>query len=80
MGGLVGPAGDEPGTEIYAMHEDSGNPDAVWFYELYVDNDAFRSHSKNRALAESFGQISDLLAEPPEINVVNPVMAKGLAL
>jgi quinol monooxygenase YgiN len=80
MGSLVDPVGDEAGTEIYAMHEDLGNPDVLWFYELYTDGDALSVHGTSEALASSFGKISDSVAEKPEIILLNPVTAKGLAL
>jgi quinol monooxygenase YgiN len=80
MGSLVGPVGDEPGTEVYIMHEDLGNEDVIWFYEVYTDGDARSAHGKSEALASAFGQISDFVAERPEINVLNPVVAKGEAL
>lgn len=80
MGSLVGPVGEEPGTEVYIMHEDLGNEDVIWFYEVYTDSEALAVHGKSEALASAFGKISDFVAEKPEISVLKPVAAKGEAL
>lgn len=37
----------EPGTIRFDVHENPDNPDGVYVYELYVDQDAFAEHQKN---------------------------------
>jgi quinol monooxygenase YgiN len=34
----------EPGTLLYMMHVSPSEPNAVWFYERYVDAAAFEHH------------------------------------
>jgi quinol monooxygenase YgiN len=72
-------AESEPGTELYILHEDLGEANVVWFYELYTDQDALGAHSGSDAMAELMGSLGgDLVGAPPELNFVNPVGAKGV--
>jgi len=57
----------EQGTELYLLHRDEREPDVVWMYELYTDNDGFRAHASNAALKEVATSLIGLLAGPPEM-------------
>jgi len=65
----------EAGTEVYAMHT-SG--DEVWFYELYSDEDAFKSHGGSDAMKAAFGALASITEGRPEILMGTPVSAKGV--
>jgi quinol monooxygenase YgiN len=68
----------EPGTEVYVLHDDLGNPDVLWFYELYTDGDALQAHSTSPAMMELFGTFGgDLMGAPPEITLMTTRRAKG---
>lgn len=41
---LAGPARQEPGMILYQAHRDPDNPNTFFFYEQYVDEDAYKSH------------------------------------
>ncbi len=73
-------ADDEPGTEIYAAHVDSGDDVTIWYYELYTDEAALAAHGKNPAMKDVGAALGGLLAGRPEIHVLSPFAAKGLEL
>ena len=73
-------ASNEASTEVYAMHQDSSDSDVIWFYELYSDGDALAAHARSDGMKAMIGAIGHLMAGPAEVNVVNPVAAKGLDL
>lgn len=73
-------ADDEPGTEIYAAHVDTGDEVTIWYYELYADAGALEAHMKNPAMKDVGAALVGLLDGRPEIHVLGPVAAKGLDL
>lgn len=70
----------EPGTEVFAMHASDADPDVVWFYEVYKDQDALALHQKNPALASIGPAMAGLVAGAPEIIHFTPVRAKGIEI
>jgi quinol monooxygenase YgiN len=54
----------EPGTQVYAIHQQVDDPDVVWMYELYADADAQAAHSGSAATSALRAAVSDLLKEP----------------
>lgn len=71
----------EEGTELYVLSEDIANPDVLWMFELYSDQDALQAHSSSPAMAEAMGALGgDLMGAPPGLIVVNPRRAKGVDL
>ena len=71
---------NEPGTETYVLHEDSGDPNVVWFYELYTDNDALGAHGSSEAMQALGPKLGALLAGRAELSLLQPRKAKGLAI
>lgn len=62
---------DEPGTEVYAVHLDTENDDAVWFYEIFTNEAALEAHARNEAGLQHVGaQVQELLAGPVELSWV----------
>lgn len=70
-------AGEE-GTELYVLHDDLGDDNAVWMYELYADDEALATHSSSDAMAAMFVALGDVVAEPPLLVLARPVEAKGV--
>src|SRR5262245_6419416 len=77
MGPLVDATEDEPGTLVYVMHADTTDPDVIWFYERYVDQDALTAHMGSAAMAEAGGKLGGLLAAAPEMTPAEVVRSKG---
>src|SRR4051812_30296737 len=60
---------EEPGTEIYAVHLDTEQGDAVWFYEIFGDTDALDAHASNETRLSDVGaKVGELLAGPVELS------------
>jgi quinol monooxygenase YgiN len=58
----------EPGTEVYAVHLDPENADAIWFYEIFTDDAAQAAHRANEEKAHDVGAlVQDLLAAPVDV-------------
>jgi quinol monooxygenase YgiN len=70
----------EDGTEVYALHDDLGEPNVLWFYELYRDNDAMGTHGSSDAMKEMIGGLAGLVGAAPEMHMIEPRRAKGLAI
>ena len=72
--------GDEPGTEVFAMHAARDDPDAVCFYEVYRDDASLAVHRESPALHDIVGRLGDLIAGAPEVTYALPRRAKGVSL
>ncbi len=70
----------EAGTEVYVLGLDDRDENVAWVYELYSDSDAMASHGSSDAMTALFGAVGGLIAAPPELNQVSPVLAKGLSI
>jgi quinol monooxygenase YgiN len=68
----------EEGTELYILHDDVADPDVLWMYESYLDDEAFQAHSSSPAMAELLGAFGgDLMGAPPVLTILAPRRAKG---
>jgi quinol monooxygenase YgiN len=74
---LVAATESEPGTLVYAMNVSSKEPDVVWFYELYSDQDALRAHGSSDAV-KATASLAEFMAGRPELHVLELVADKGL--
>lgn len=68
----------EAGTEVYVMHV--GDDDSIWFYELYSDEDAFKTHGGSDAMKAAFGALGDLIEGRAELVFGTPQGAKGISV
>lgn len=68
----------EEGTLVYAMHTSTDEPDVVWFYELYADQEAFTAHGKSEAMKAAGPSLAPLMAGRPELFILDPKRTKGL--
>ena len=54
----------EPGTVRFDIFEDRDNPDGLYVYELYIDQDAFAEHQKHEPFLRWSDEIrTECLAE-----------------
>lgn len=52
-------------------------PDVVWFYELYSDQDALKAHGTSDAM-KATASLAEFMAGRPELQFLEPVVGKGL--
>jgi quinol monooxygenase YgiN len=71
-------ANTEDGTLTYIMHVDDKEPDAVFFYELYTDQDALTAHGTSDRFKEIGKSLRDLAGGRPDLQILTPVIGKGL--
>jgi quinol monooxygenase YgiN len=67
----------EEGTLLYLLHEDSGDADLLWFYELYSGQDAFLAHAGSDAFKALGATLAPLLGGRPELSFLKPLGGKG---
>ncbi|WP_343603188.1 putative quinol monooxygenase [Mycobacterium sp.] len=63
---------EEPGCQLYALHE-AGT--TFVFVEQWADADALQAHSRAPAVTTMFTDARDHLDGPPDIKVLQPVIA-----
>ena len=68
---------NEPGCELYSLHEADGT---FVFVEQWADAEALKAHSAAPSVAGLFGSLSEHLAGPPDIKMLQPVPAGDDAL
>ncbi len=76
--GALDTARGESGTIQYILHADAKDPDAVWFYELYVDQASLDAHMGTDAFKALGGVIGPFLGGRPELTFMTPLGGKGL--
>ena len=78
LGQAIENAKGEAGTTLYILHTDEKDPDAVLFYELYTDHDAFVAHGTSDAFKALGASLREIAGGRPEITMLTPVIGKGL--
>lgn len=63
---------DEPGCQLYSLHEANGT---FVFVEQWADEDALKAHSTAPAIGTLFGAIGEHLDGAPDIKMLAPVVA-----
>jgi quinol monooxygenase YgiN len=63
---------DEPGCELYSLHEADGT---FVFVEQWADADALKAHSTAPAIGALFGAVGEHLDGAPDIKMLTPVVA-----
>jgi quinol monooxygenase YgiN len=71
-------ANSEAGTLLYILHVDPKDDSAVYFYELYENQEAFTAHSTSDRFKEIGASLRDLAGGRPELTILTPVIGKGL--
>jgi quinol monooxygenase YgiN len=67
---------DEPGCELYALHEANGT---FVFVEQWADADALKTHSTAPGVMTLFGTVGEHLDGAPDIKMLQPIPAGDLA-
>lgn len=70
----------EPGTEVYVLHTDNKNENVIWYYEMYADGDALKTHGGSDMMAAFGKEIAGLLDGRMELMRLTPVAGKGISL
>lgn len=60
----------EPGCELYALHESDGT---FVFVEQWADADALKTHSTAPAVTSMFGELGPHLEGAPDMKMLTPV-------
>ena len=68
----------EAGTLRYIVHTDGGDPDVVWVYEQYTDNDALAVHGASETMKSAGPAIGEFAGGKVELHFLAPVGGKGL--
>ena len=68
----------EPGTTIYSFHHDAVDPNTVWLYELYADQDAANLHMSSDAFKAWSKSLVPFVDGAPEISFLTPTGGKGI--
>jgi quinol monooxygenase YgiN len=66
----------EPGCDAYVLHKSSKDPTQFIWFEKYVDQAAFDAHRKTDHMKAMGGRIKDLLAGPPELEMMTELDRK----
>ena len=75
--GLANAAGEE-GTIMYILHADVAEPNTLWFYELYRDDDARTAHATSDGMKALGPVVGPFMAGRPELIRLEPLGGKGL--
>ncbi len=68
----------EVGTRFYAFHHDAVEPNTVWFYELYADQDAANLHMGSEAFKSWSKTLAPFVDGAPELSFLTPIGGKGI--
>ena len=71
-------AKSEIGTQFYIFHHDAVDSNTVWFYELYVDQDAANLHMSSDAFKAWSRTLMPFADGAPEISFLTPIGGKGI--
>src|SRR4051794_12191563 len=77
---MIKAASEEPGTEVYVIHTANDDPDVIWFYELYTDADAMKTHGGSPSMKEAGGRLAGLVAGRPELIMLTPLNGTGISI
>ena len=80
LSAMIAAADEEPGLEIYSVHADTADANVFYFFELYADQGALDVHGKGDGMKTTMGALKGLLGGRPEVTMLSPVAAKGMAL
>ena len=76
---LVAVANSESGTEDWSFHLSPVEPDAVWLYEVYCDQQAMDDHNKAEITVQAKTRTHELTVGAPEVTPIIPLAGKGLS-
>jgi quinol monooxygenase YgiN len=65
--------GEEPGTEMFMVSLDPEDPNIVWLFEIFTDEDAESAHRASSGFAMLMEQMPPLLDGPPAVLRMEPL-------
>lgn len=68
----------EPGTELWIVHRSPDDPNVVWVYEVYSDDDARVAHEASAEYQRAREGTRAMLGGPPDVLPLLPLSGKGL--
>lgn len=68
----------EAGTQFYVFHHDAVDPNIVWFYEMYADQDAANLHMGSAAFKAWSMTLAPFIDGAPEFSFLTPIGGKGI--
>ena len=68
----------EEGTLAYILNVDPNDDSALYFYEIYADADALKTHGSSDGMKALGGLLAGLVAGRPELTILSPVAGTGL--
>lgn len=69
---------EEAGTEVFTIHTDPTDPDAVWIYEVYADPESERAHQATAGYAQALAEMQAMLDGEPLVYPLIPLGGKGI--
>ena len=70
-------AESEVGTLAYLLHEDAGDADVLWMYEVYANQEALDVHQSSATYKALGPAITPFLGGRPELTFMAPIGGKG---
>ncbi len=64
---------EEPGTEVFMVSLDPEDPNIVWLYEIFKDEDAENAHRASSGFAMLMEHMPPLLDGPPAVLRMEPL-------
>jgi len=68
LGDGIGSTRDEPGCYRFDVLQDDGDPNRIYFYEVYKDEAAFAEHAKQPHFIKWRDTVKDWTAQPNEVS------------
>lgn len=76
---LIEIANKEKGTEDWSYHVSPLEPDVVFLYEVYKDQEAKDLHDSNEFVVKAKAKTHDLTVGIPDVIPLIPIAGKGLS-
>jgi quinol monooxygenase YgiN len=73
LSGLVAPTHEERGCILYALHQGVDDPTRFVFLERWSSREDLDAHLASAHISAFLRRTDELLAEPPEVTVYEPV-------
>ena len=80
LAGAITASDEEGGLEIYSVHKDPNDAGVELEEPVHAGVDALGVHGKGDGMRAAMKAVGAHLSAPPEVSVLNPVVAKGLEL
>ena len=73
LAGLLAPTHAESGCIVYALHQGADDPTRFAFIERWESREQLDAHLRTPHIAALLERVDELLSEPPDIVVYEPV-------